>query len=70
MFYFIVNDSAGSSVNEMITVVYSTGPTVSVGPSSPIYTDRDEVNVTVSAQDTAPLTSGYFVQYVKRDEVL
>jgi hypothetical protein len=58
------NDTAGNSVTETITVIYSTGPVITTDPASPIYTDRDEITVTIDMTGHAPFTTGSIAYYV------
>ncbi len=59
-----VTDAAGNVNSASVTFIVSYGPTIIVSPGSPIYTNEDEVDITIEAPDYAPLTTGNSTHYV------
>lgn len=57
-------DNAGNNATSEVIFIVSFGPLVSISPSSPIYTDQSEFDMTIVASDHAPLTTGNISQYV------
>ena len=73
------NDSADNSVVVSMTAIYSTGPVIDITSpvtimspatsASPYYTNQSSVQVTGSATDSVPLSSGNWTYYVNGTEV-
>ena len=74
------NDTAGNSVVVSLTAIYSsTGPVIDITSpvtitspatsTSPFYTNQNTVQVTGSATDNVPLSSGNWTYYVNGTEV-